>query len=504
MLATGKQYLERLKEHPACVFIGGEEVEDVATHPAFRNTARSIALLYDVTSDPGNVNSLTYVEEETGENCNPIFMRPRSREDLTHRRRVHEAWAETTWGLIGRSPDHVAGFVTGMACRPEVLDAHGQGFSDNLMKYWRYIRDNDLYLSYAVVPPSSVKSTDPVIIKARSEVKSKWGESAGLRAIKEDDKGVTVWGFKILATGGPLSDELLIGNIQPLAEGMEPYAVTFAIPRDTPGLKFLSRRSFEQRASSELDDPLAYRYDETDAVLFCDNVHVPWERVFAYNHVDTARSAFNDTPAHTLGNAQAHIRLLSKLRLILGTIKRVVEVNGIDNLPPVRDVLSRLAIQVAIVEGLILAQETRPEEWPNGFVTQDRQTMYATMSWTMDQYPGFVQQVRELLGSHPFQQPADVSVFDNDETSQMYAKFAMAEPEEAMERYKLMRLAWDLVGSEFASRHIQYEMFYAGGGHVSRGRAGHYFRWDLVDKAVDEALQRLGDYKNLVENRERH
>ena len=503
MLATGKQYLARIKERPAQIFIGGEKVADVTSHPAFRNAAKSIARLYDVTSDPANLNSLTYVEEETGKRCNPIFMRPKSREDLALRHRVHEAWANETWGLIGRSPDHVAGFITGMACVPDVLKADGRDYAANIMNYWRYVRDNDLYLSYAVVPPSSVKSSDPVVMKARAESKSKWGESAGLRAVKADDKGVTVWGFKILATGGPLADEVLVGNIQPLAPGMEPYAITFAMPRDTPGLKFLSRRSFEQQAVSELDDPLAFRYDETDALLYCDNVLVPWERVFAYNQLSTGRAAFNDTPAHTLGNAQAHIRLLAKMRLALGTIKRVVEVNGIANLPPIRDQLSRLAIFVAILEGLITAQEANPEQWPNGFVSQDRQTMYATMAWSMEQYSGLVQIIRELLASHPFQQPADVSVFDNAETSDIYSKFAMAEPEEALERYKLMRLCWDLVGSEFASRHTQYEMFYAGGGHVSRGRASHYFRWNCADKAINDAMSRLGDFDRLVRHRER-
>lgn len=501
MLVTGRQYIERIKSRPAHVYIGGETVADVTTHIAFRNAIKSVARLYDVTSDPGNRDRLTYVEPETGQRCNPIFMRPRSREDLKLRRRVHEAWADETWGLIGRSPDHVAGFVTGMACVPEVLAAQGRDFADNLVRYWRYIRDNDLYLSYAVVPPSSVKSADPVVIKARAETRSKWGESAGLRAVKEDGKGVTVWGFKILATGGPLADEVLVGNIQPLAQGMEPYAVTFAVPRDAPGLKFLSRRSYEQMAASELDDPLAYRYDENDSVVYCDNVHVPWERVFAYNNLSTGRAAFNDTPAHTLGNAQAHIRLLSKLRLALGTIKRVVEMNGIGGLPPIRDALARLAIFVAILEGLIIAQEAEPADWPNGFVSQDRQTMYATMAWTMEQYPRLIQIMRELLASHPFQQPADVSVFDNPDTAQIYSKFAMAEPSEAIERYKLMRLAWDLFGSEFASRHTQYEMFYAGGGHVSRGRASHYFRWHEVDAAATQALDRLGGFDRLVSER---
>ena len=60
--------------------------------------------------------------------------------------------------MLGRSPDHVAAFVTGMACKPDVFDLHDQGFSKNILAYWRYIRDNDLYLAYAVVPPAGARA----------------------------------------------------------------------------------------------------------------------------------------------------------------------------------------------------------------------------------------------------------------------------------------------------------------------------------------------------------
>jgi 4-hydroxyphenylacetate 3-monooxygenase len=499
MLRTGKKYIDDVKGR-ATVFIGGERVDDVTTHPAFRNAVQSVARLYDVTSDPARAAELTYEEPETGERCNNIFMRPRSRDDLAARRRTHEAWAETTWGLLGRSPDHVASFVTGMACKPDVFDMHDQGFSENILNYWRYIRDNDLYLAYAVVPPAGAKGAEAVATpQARAD--AKWGETAGLRVVKETDAGVVVSGFKILATAACLADEVLVGNVLPLPPGDEKFAITFALPVDTPGFKLMSRRPYEKLALSELDDPLAYRYDETDAVVYCDDVLVPWERVFAHDHIDTARAIFYDTPSHTLGNAQAHIRLLPKLRLILGIIKKVAEENGIAQLPAVREILFTLGVRVAMVEGLILAQEVNPEQWPGGYVCQDRQTMYATMSWTMEYYPEFIQTVRELLGSHPFQQPADVSVYDNAESADIYTKFAMATPEDSIESYKLMRLAWDLVGSEFASRHSQYEMFYAGPKHVTRGRAGFYFRWDVVDEAARSALASLGGYDELVRGR---
>jgi 4-hydroxyphenylacetate 3-monooxygenase len=499
MLRTGEKYVADVKGR-ATVFIGGERVDDVTTHPAFRNAIQSVARLYDVTSDPARAADLTYLEPETGERCNNIFMRPRSRDDLMARRRTHEAWAETTWGLLGRSPDHVASFVTGMACKPDVFDLHNQGFSENILNYWRHIRDNDLYLAYAVVPPAGARAGASVAT-AQVTGNTEWGDSAGLRVVKETDAGVVVSGFKILATAACLADELLIGNVFPLPPGDEKFAITFGIPVDAPGLKLLSRRPYEKLALSELDDPLAYRYDETDAVVYCDNVLVPWERVFAHDHTDTARAIFYDTPSHTLGNAQAHIRLLPKLRLILGIIKKVAEESGIAEIPAVRETLFTLGVRVAMVEGLILAQEVNPEHWPGGYVCQDRQTMYATMSWTMEYYPEFIQTVRELLASHPFQQPADVSVYDNAETADIFSKFVMASPEDSIETYKLMRLAWDLVGSEFASRHSQYEMFYAGPKHVTRGRAGFYFRWDVVDEAARSALASMGGYDELVRGR---
>jgi 4-hydroxyphenylacetate 3-monooxygenase len=96
MLRTGRQYLEQLSARGGEIYVGGERVKDPATHPAFRNAARTVAQMYDTTSDRANLGSLTYVEPETGERCNAIFLRPRTRADLEARNRVHEAWARVS------------------------------------------------------------------------------------------------------------------------------------------------------------------------------------------------------------------------------------------------------------------------------------------------------------------------------------------------------------------------------------------------------------------------
>jgi 4-hydroxyphenylacetate 3-monooxygenase len=483
MLRTGEQYLEAVKDDRE-VYIGGQRVSDVTTHPAFRGAARSVASMYDISSDPGAADRLTYSED--GDRHNVIFLRPRSSEDLARRRAGHEAWASATYGLYGRSPDHVAGFITGMACEPDVLDVHDQGFGKHMVDYWRHIRDNDLYLVYAVVPPTGVK-TGQVIKEARA-AQPGVVEPVALRVVSEDDSGVTIDGFKILATGAVLADEVLVGNLHPLAPGEEAFAVTCAVPMAARGLKILSRKPYEYHAVSELDDPLASRFDETDAVLYFDNVHVPWERVFSFNHIDTAPSIFYDTPGHVLGNAQAHVRLLAKLRLLLGVLRKVAEATRIADVPAVRERISGLAMRAALVEALVLGQEVNPHVWPSGYVSQDRQAMYATMSWTCEGYPQWVDDIRELFGSTPFQMPASASVFTNPYTADLFTKFTQLPADEAVERYKLLKLAWDLIGSEFSNRHLQYEMLYTGPRHLTRGRVARHFRWDVVDEAVQECL----------------
>lgn len=495
MLRKGQQYLEGLRDQRQ-IYLGGEIVSDVTTHPAFHNSAHTIASLYDaVCEDP---HHLAYRATDDGQLYNAIWLRAKTSADLAARRRVHQAWADISHGLIGRSPDHVAGFLTGMACEPQVANVHGQGFDKNLLAYWEYVRQRDLYVTYAVAPPARARRTEVTHTPSSSGTPKDPQRSSALRVVGENDSGITVWGTKILATAAPLADELLIGNLLPLGPGEEEFAVTFATPVNAEGVKILPRKPYELYAANALDDPLAMRYDETDAVVFCDNVFIPWDRVFTYRHLDTGLAIFTETPAHVLGNAQAHTRLLSKLRLTLGTIHKVSTLTGTWDIPVVKDALAGLATEVAVLESLIAAQDASPHEWPHGFLSPNLLALYGTLAWSAEAVPGFLHEVRYLLGSQPFQQASDASVFTDPDAAQLFAEaFAAPSVEEARERYKLMKLAWDLIGSEFASRHLQYEMFYAGPRHVTRARMGHVFDWEAVDRLAERTLSDVDDWIGL-------
>ena len=123
MLKSGKDHLESLRDGRV-VYIGSEKVDDVTTHPAFRNGARSMAAIYDLKAARPEFSF-----EENGERVSAYFLRAKTKAHLEKRTALHRAIASMSHGLLGRSPDHVSSFVTGMAMNSSVFG----GFEKNLL-----------------------------------------------------------------------------------------------------------------------------------------------------------------------------------------------------------------------------------------------------------------------------------------------------------------------------------------------------------------------------------
>ncbi len=217
MLRSSKDYLQSLQDGRR-IYIGSKLVDDVTTHPAFRNAARSFARLYDLKRERQDALSF----EADGDRHSFYFKQPRDQADLQFRMRGHKAWADASYGLFGRSPDHVGSFVTGMTCRPEVFDVPNHGFKENLLAFYRRIRDQDLYVSYATHPPQGARNYS-------SDAQTSFYKSPALHVESTDDEGIILHGMKTLATGGAFCDEIWIGNLTPLAPDRIKEAVTCAV-----------------------------------------------------------------------------------------------------------------------------------------------------------------------------------------------------------------------------------------------------------------------------------
>jgi 4-hydroxyphenylacetate 3-monooxygenase len=477
MLRTGKEHLESLRDGRV-IYIGNERVADVTRHPAFRNAAATVAALYDMKADPANREVMTY--EEDGGRHSIYFLRARSREDLQRRMLGHRRIADFTYGMFGRSPDHVASFVAGMAMKPDELKAPC-GHGDNLVAYYRHARDNDLYVVYAVLPPQAARNPE---FYQRQNI-----PVPTLRVVREDDAGVVISGMKMLATGAVLANEIWIGNVIPLAPDQKNEAITCAISCNAPGLQLWSRQPFEPAAASEFDAPLAYRYDETDSMLLCDEVKVPWERVFVHGDALLARDIYIKTPSHCFGNHQSNVRYWSKMQLITGLCSKIAHATGADQVPAVRETLGRISSQEAMIAGMVNGQINACEDWPGGgYVCFNRRMMYAALEWCTQNYSRFVDDLRELCGGGVFQMPANISVMRDPDLARAFQTFWQTPQCDAVTRMKLFKLAWDLVGSEFAGRHQQYEKFYAGAPFIVRSHAFRETDWGAFNKIVEDLM----------------
>ena len=465
-MRTGAEYLRSLKDGRR-VFIDGERVKDVTEHPAFAQAARSIR------------ERMTYPSPKTGAPVWRAYQIPKSHADLKARRLFSETWAEATFGLMGRTPDHVASFFAGYAATPQVLAAGGtqQKFADNAVAFYEFMRDNYIYASYAIVPPQidrskpAHKQSDPTLY-------------AGV--VKERDDGIVISGAQQLATGGPISDYIHLSCIHPLQPGDENYANCLAVPVGADGVKLYPRRPFA-RPGSGFDYPLSSRFDESDAYVVFDNVFVPWERVFIYRNVELSRDQWFKTPSHSYGNHQAQVRYVTKLRFMAGLAQRMNEMTGNAAQPPVQIMMGELAALATVYETMLLAHEIAAPI-KDGVLWPSVVTLYSAMALQSELNGRMLEIIRELAGAAFITLPSSEADFGNPEIAADLERYMRSATSDAKTRVKLMRLIWDFLGSEFGSRHAQYEKFYGGASFLVKQNVYRNFDWKRATGLVDRAL----------------
>src|ERR1700742_337406 len=260
---TGAEYLESLRDGRE-VWIDGERVADVTTHPAFRNAARSVARLYDAMHDPATRELLT-VEDRQGIRTHRFFAPSYGAEDLLASREAIAHWARLSYGHMGRTPDYKASFMATLGADPERYAP----FEESGRRWDREYAEKALFLNHVLINPPIDRD------RAVHEV-----EDVYVHVVEERDGGIVVSGAKMLATGSAITRATFVAQTSAvqLEEGKaEDYALVFIAPMDTPGKKLVCRNSYEEAARSPWEIPLSSRFDENDAVVVFDEAFIPWE-----------------------------------------------------------------------------------------------------------------------------------------------------------------------------------------------------------------------------------
>ncbi|WP_340614606.1 4-hydroxyphenylacetate 3-hydroxylase family protein [Xenorhabdus thailandensis] len=473
MIRTGDKYIDDLRDGRT-IFINGEKITNHVDHPAFKNAIRTVANLYDYQKF--NFEKMTFLTKE-GTRIARHWELPSSHEKLIARGQTAYDYAMQSAGWIGRSPDHVASALVGMMTHIEVFESYSQERSNALKNYFTYVSENDLYLTYALVNPQGDRSKMP------SEYTKDIYHSLGL--VEKNPKGIIVRGGKMLATAAPLANEIFIGVQNPLKSGVdERYALSFAMPLSTEGIKIISRRSYELVAGHPKDYPLSYQFDENDTIVYFDDVLIPWERVFIFEDTDMCRKQFHSTGAEVLMDTQSQARYAVKLHFLTGLAQKMAETNGIDKFPSVKENLAELACYAMNIEGLFKNLIYNPNVH-NGFYIPDQVQLYACQIIAQSIYPKVINIIRKLAGGGVIMLPSSEYDLLNNEIFSFVEKTQYSSVMSPTDRIRLMKLVWDAIGSEFASRHLQYEMFYSGAKFATLDRLYKHYDWNFSRALVE-------------------
>lgn len=483
---TGREYLERIKQHSPEVWVGGERVDDVTEHASTRGAAAEIARLYDLQHDPRHADFALTTSPSTGDAVGAQFLLPRTHEDLVQRRAQHGLWADATFGLMGRTTDFIGSMLTAWTIHADFL---GGESGERVRAYFDHVRENDLFLTHAL--------TDPPVDRSKSP--SQQDDPFTYLGVEEEtSEGLIVSGAKMLATASPYADEILVWpfSLRQYDEADKAYAISFAVPADTDGIRFISRQPYAQ--GNSFDQPLATRFDEMDAVVVFEHVLIPWERVFINQDPDRVNRIWQIN-SNAFTGVQTSVRLLSKLRFAAGLAKRVTETVKTDQFPQVKDMVAEIVTYIELTEAAVIASEATATEHPDGYLVPNVQPLFAIRNSGNRWYPRVRELLQLILAGGLLYQPADVTAFESPIRGDL-EKFYRGADVSAEERIKLNKVAADLVVSGFGGRHELYERFYAGDPMFLRVNTQfNLYDWEHPLRLVDEVLAHTTAERTLAE-----
>jgi 4-hydroxybutyryl-CoA dehydratase / vinylacetyl-CoA-Delta-isomerase len=437
-LRTAAQYLESLRDDRT-VYYKGERVADVTTHPELGRAAQHCAIDYSIADDPGHRDLVRY--QEDGVETNRFYKLPRNAEDLLRRR---ELIAETT--RAGRAlivlireigSDFLSAHHVVSHAMQEKLKAP---YHERLTAFRRHVATNDLAMGVAQTDVKGDRSLGPT---------EQEHPDYYVHVVDRQKDGIVVRGAKAHTTNPIFANELIVLPPRAMAEADRDYALSFAVPVNSPGLKFIAS-PFSGGGHSPIDHPVSSRHKVADTLTIFDDVFVPWERVFLCGETPYAGAlALGFVEYHRFTAISYKLPLLD---LMIGCAMLAAEANGIASAGHVREKLSRLISYRETVRALTVAaaHECTMKAGlavPNTTVTNIAKQYFA------ENYHAMVQKVQDIAGGLLVTGPSEADL--NNPETKAYVEHYLGGKKGfgSVNRLKLLNLIRDYFASDFGGYH---------------------------------------------------
>ncbi|MDQ0415985.1 4-hydroxyphenylacetate 3-monooxygenase [Croceifilum oryzae] len=475
MKTREQEFSESLNDQRS-IWLNGKQVR-VLEEEAFRGAIQTVCNLFRMMDDPTTQESVAYVSPTTGEWVHQSFHIPQSIVDLQKRRVAFEQWSEATDGMMSRLSDYARSRLTGWYCARNQFSMYDSAFSEKIARYYEQARDENRFITVVQrdVQINRANQYDPQLLR----------ESGLLHITRKTQDGIYLNGAKMIATAAPYTHDFLIYPVVRLNESQKSVANMLIVPADSAGLHIVCRESFAKSNQEQPDFPLSSQYDEMDALLIFDDVFIPWEYVFIHENPEAIWVIKENPHSICLGYHQAIIRLKTKLEFITGLACKIATTIGATQFLHVQEKLGELISQVETIHACIIASEAEGAMTEEGIFLPRATAIDTAKNLGTTFYPRAVEILQLIAAGGVIQIPSSVQDFQSPISDLMNQYFRGADVD-AEKRTKLFKLAWDVIGTPFASRSELYERFYSG--DPIRNRAGQYLSYDkdkltnMIDK----------------------
>ena len=491
MLRTGAQYLDSLRDGRQ-VWINGERVANVATHPAFRPIVSLRARLYDMAHEAQHSAAMSYLDDASGERCNLALKLPKTQQDWHDKRAYVDAQLNEVGGVVVRVGDETIGELWSLWDGKAVLDEIDPQFSANVERHIMRALTADPFHVSANTDPKGDRSKRP----------QDQDPDMLLHVVKETDAGIVVRGAKYETAAAYANQAFVkptIGNWGD--DKLSDYAVGFIADMGWPGIKHICRTGFAGRAPAE-DYPLSNRFDEVDTLIVFDDVLVPWENVLFYRH--TRAATFIRATLHRYSAFPYTHRILYLADMLIGAALFNVRQTGLEKQQAVQEKLSKLAIYREGINAHLTAAIALPERSPGGLMMPNQSLLYTGRVLACSRLHEMMHVARELCGGQICVTP-DKAAFEDAETGPWLEKFyTVNENWVADDRRRLLSFARDLLNSDYAGHRLTFQLFAQSAPFAHLAAVYRNFDWDgpldfvrrsagLSERVMKEKGARTGD-----------
>ncbi|MGH3585391.1 MAG: 4-hydroxyphenylacetate 3-hydroxylase N-terminal domain-containing protein, partial [Pseudonocardia sp.] len=394
------------------------------------------------------------VSAETGNPVSRAYDLPHTAEELRQKYAATEWWMRESWGQLGRAPDFMANVVVGIHDFRDELEQNRPGFGANAANYHRFAREHDLVLTHALGDPQIDRSANPLD-----------DPDLALRVVEENDRGVVIRGAKQLATLAPFAHEVLVYlNGVSALRGAERFVIWFALPMNAKGLKTLCREPLGDQPNGH-SHLLGRRYDEQDAMLFFDDVEIPWERVFLLGDGKLALRGLARINAWSMQST--HIRFHERLKVFVSVAAMLANSIGVDAFRGIQEDLGEIISYAETLRLGIAGAEATATRTPTGLLAPA--ASHGLGFWSAEVSSRVVELVRRIGASGLIMQPSEADLAAP-ELRPFLEKYMRGHEIGVDEKSRLFRIAWELVGDGFGSRQELYEYLHRGDPGAGRTR----------------------------------